>query len=217
MTLPSSGAISLGQISEETSSAATFPPSYGYTPNLNDPQIRTLAGSSSYSSGSTISFSQLYGANGNPDFNLSISAGASRNTQFFSEYDLLGYGFAVMGFSSVAIFGGTFGALGQTTWKGTTIRSVWQFNAGWGLTLSINGSFANNGWTYMYLNGASGQKTYNRSSATYSYSVGSNGGTGTTSWSWPATGTSPPYTQLVVPGQYNTAWFGYVQGNLSFA
>ena len=34
----------------------------------------------------------------------------------------------------------------------------------------------------MYLNGASGQKTYNRSSATYSYNVGSNGGTGTTFW-----------------------------------
>lgn len=218
MTLPSSGAISLGQISEETSTSATNPPSNNYAPNLNDPQIRTLAGSSSYSSGSTISFNQLYGANGNPDFNLSISASASRNTQFFSEYQGYGYGLASMGYNSSGGFGGSpFGALGQTTWKGTTIRSVWQFNAGWRLVLSVNGSFANNGWTYMYLNGASGAKTYNRSSATYTYNVGSNGGTGTTTWEWPATGTSPSYTQLVVPGQYNTAWFGYVQGNLSFA
>tara|TARA_B100000003_G_scaffold48787_1_gene42758 strand:+ start:174 stop:827 length:654 start_codon:yes stop_codon:yes gene_type:complete len=217
MTLPSSGAISLGQISEETSTVATNPPSFGYSPNLNDPQIRTLAGSSSYSSGSTISFNQLYGANGNPDFNLSISASASRNTQFYSEYEGLGYGLALMGFSSVALFGATFGALGQASWKGTTIRYIYQFNAGWELTLSVNGSFANNGWSTMTINGASGLKTYNRSSATYSYSVGSNGGTGNTTWTWPATGTSPAYTQLVVPGQYNTAWFGYVQGTVSFA
>ena len=226
MTLPSSGAISLGEISAECSSSATNPPPitssdplvYQYSPSLNDGQIRTLAGSSSYSSGSTISFSQLYGANGNPDFNLSISASASRNTVFYSEYKGYGYGLASLGYNSAGGFGGSsFGALGGPSWKGTTIRSIWQFNAGWGLTLSVIGSFANNGWTYMYLNGASGNLTYNRSSATYAYSVGSNGSTGTTSWSWPATGTSPPYTQMVVPGPYNTAWIGYRNGNVSFA
>lgn len=218
MTLPSSGPISLSQIHQEVSSSVTtYPTSYGYAPNLNDPQIRTLAGSSSYSSGSTISFNQLYGANGNPDFNLSISASASRNTVFYSEYQSYGYGLASLGFNSVGSFGSPFGALGGPSWKGTTIRSIWQFNAGWSLTLSVSGSFANNGWTYMYLNGASGNLTYTRSSATYSYGVGSNGQVGTTTWTWPATGTSPPYTQMVVPGPYNTAWIGYRTGNVSFA
>ena len=221
MALPSSGPISIGEIWAETASSRNNPPSSIYSQgtgymamfvnlvNLNDASCRNLAGSSTQNT--QISLSDWYGKDATPDFNLGISA--SKGAQFYSAYSLFGYGMATLGYSTT----GGYGGLSNTSWKGTTIRSIWQFNAGWGLTLSVIGSFANNGWTYMYLNGASGNLTYNRSSATYAYSVGSNGSTGTTSWSWPATGTSPPYTQMVVPGPYNTAWIGYRNGNVSFA
>lgn len=227
MALPSSGPISIGEIWAETASSRNNPPSSIYSQgtgymalfvnlvNLNDAGCRRLA--NSLSQNTQISLSDWYGKNGSPDFNLGISA--SKGAQFYSAYDHFAYGIASLGYSTT----GGYGGLSNTSWKGTTIRSITQGNTSWQLSLSVEGPFANNGWTSITINGASGSVTLQRSQATHSYSVGGilSGQNGTTSWFWappfPGVSTSPPYNNQIVPGPKNTAWSGNRTGTISIS
>lgn len=226
MALPSSGAISFGEMWSECSSSRSNPPSSIYggsdnpllaqfvnTANMSDSRLRNLAGSSSTTS--SISFSDFYGKNGQPDFNLGTSA--SKTTTFASQYDGLGYGLAYLGYSTSL----SIGALANTSWKGETITAIYQFNAGWTLNFSITGNYANNGFSSITISGSGRSTTLNQSNATHSYDVGPIGSSGTTSWFWaaphPGAPTTYTYQQQIVPGPYNTAWYGYQNGSVSFA
>jgi len=227
MALPSSGPISIGEIWAETATSRNNPPSSIYSDpnqlggqflnmvNMNDNSSRKLAGYSTLNT--QISLSNWYGKDGTPDFNLGTSA--SKSTTFYSEYDLFGYGIASLGYST----SGGYGSLANSSWKGTTITSITQNNINWGLTLTIEGPFANNGWTSITINGASGNVTLQRSQATHSYSTGGifAGQAGVTTWSWsppyPGVSTSPPYNNQIVPGPKNTAWSGNRTGSISIS
>ena len=228
MALPSSGPISFGEMWSECSSQRNNPPSSIYsqgisgsygaqfinTANMSDSRLRNLAGFSSTTS--TISFSDFYGKNGQPDFNLGISA--SKTTSFASEYDALAYGMAYLGYSASL---GPIGALGNTSWKGETIRTISQLNAGWTLSFRITGNYANNGFSSLTISGSGRTTTLNRSNASHSYDVGEIGSSGSTRWMWlaphPGAPTQYTYQQQIVPGPYNTAWYGYQNGNITLA
>lgn len=227
MALPSSGPISIGEIWTETATSRNNPPSYIYSDpnifggaflnkvNLNDASSRRLAGS--LSQNTQISLSDWHGKDGTPDFNLGTSA--SKTATFYSAYDLAGFGFAFLGYSA----SGGYGGLSNTSWKGTTITRISQANTLWQLSLSVEGPFANNGWTSITINGASGSVTLQRSQATHSYSVGGilSGQNGSTTWVWstpfPGVSTSPPYNNQIVPGPKNTAWSGNRTGSISIS
>ena len=227
MALPSSGPISIGEIWAETASSRNNPPSSIYSQgtgylyqfvnlvNLNDAGCRRLA--NSLSQNTQISLSDWYGKDATPDFNLGISA--SKGTQFYSAYSPFAYGIATLGYST----SGGYGGLGNSSWKGTTITSMTQSNIGWQFGFTVEGPFANNGWTSITVNGASGAVTLQRSQAAHSYSVGGiyAGQNGSTTWIWsvpfPGVSTTPNYNNQIVPGPKNTAWSGNRTGTISIS
>ena len=226
MALPSSGPISIGEIWAETATSRNNPPNSLYSDpsfyggmflnlvNLNDASSRRLAGSSTQNT--QISLSDWYGKDATPDFNLGTSA--SKGTQFYCAYEPFAYGIATYGYST----SGGYGGLGNTSWKGTTIKSMTQGNVSWDFGFTIEGTYANNGWTSITVNGASGAVTLQRSQATHTYSVGGlTGSAGSTSWRWlppyPGVSTSPPYNNQIVPGPKNTAWIGNKTGSISIS
>lgn len=228
MALPSSGPISFGEMWSECSSQRNNPPSSIYsqgisgsygaqfinTANMSDSRLRNLAGFSSTTS--TISFSDFYGKNGQPDFNLGTSA--SKTTSFASQYYSLQFGLSYLGYASYVPLGG----LGNTSWKGETITGIYQFNAGWTLNFTITGNYANNGFSSLTINAGTGRvTTLNRSNAVHAYDVGQIGSSGTTSWFWtaphPGAPTQYDYQQQIVPGPYNTAWYGNQNGSVTLA
>ena len=227
MALPSSGPISIGEIWAETASSRNNPPNSYYSDpnffggqfvnlvNLNDASSRRLAGSSTQNT--QISLSDWHGKDATPNFNLGISA--SKSTTFYSYYNLFGYGIATLGWSTGT---GGGGGLANTSWKGTTITSLPQYNITWEFVLRVEGTYANNGWTSITVNGASGNVTLQRSQATHAYGVGGlTGSAGFTTWTWappyPGVSTSPSYNNQIVPGPKNTAWSGNRTGSISIS
>ena len=168
MTLASSGTLSIGGSTANRSINLELGRSATATSNLNETDLRTLAGVAS----GTISISDFYGKSASLDVQtVTIGLYTSKGGAWY------GYGIA-----GGAISDGTFNPKG-----GASITRFEWASGGASLSFVLSGSHTNAGWTQVRIvnSGAGTDLTFTRASASYN-----NNGTAT-QWVW--SGVSNPF------------------------
>lgn len=168
MTLASSGTLSIGGSTANRSINLELGRSATATSNLNETDLRTLAGVAS----GTISISDFYGKSASLDVQtVTIGLYTSKSGAFY------GYGLA-----GGSISDGTFNPKG-----GASITRFEWSSGGASLSFVLSGSHTNAGWTQVRIvnSGAGTDLTFTRASASYN-----NNGTAT-QWVW--SGVSNPF------------------------
>lgn len=167
MTLASSGTLSIGGSTANRSINLELGRSATATSNLNETDLRTLAGVAS----GTISISDFYGKSASLDVQtVTIGLYTSKGGAWY------GYGIA-----GGAISDGTFNPKG-----GASITRFEWASGGASLSFVLSGSHTNAGWTQVRIvNSGAGTLTFTRASASYN-----NNGTAT-QWVW--SGVSNPF------------------------
>jgi hypothetical protein len=164
MTLASSGTLSIGGSTANRSINLELGRSATATSNLNETDLRTLAGVAS----GTISISDFYGKSASLDVQtVTVGVYVAKATTYY------GYGLA-----GGSISDGTFNPKG-----GASITRLEWISTGT-LSFSLSGSYTNADWTTVEFTGGGGTYSFNRTAASYT-----NNGTATT-WNW-STGTNP--------------------------
>lgn len=164
MTLASSGTLSIGGSTANRSINLELGRSATATSNLNETDLRTLAGVAS----GTISISDFYGTSAALDVQtVTVGVYVAKATTYY------GYGLA-----GGSISDGTFNPK-----SGASITRLEWISTGT-LSFSLSGSYTNADWTTVEFTGGGGTYSFNRTAASYT-----NNGTATT-WNW-STGTNP--------------------------
>jgi len=164
MTLASSGTLSIGGSTANRSINLELGRSATATSNLNETDLRTLAGVAS----GTISISDFYGKSASLDVQtVTVGVYVAKATTYY------GYGLA-----GGSISDGTFNPK-----SGASITRLEWISTGT-LSFSLSGSYTNADWTTVEFTGGGGTYSFNRTAASYT-----NNGYATT-WNW-STGTNP--------------------------
>jgi hypothetical protein len=164
MTLASSGTLSIGGSTANRSINLELGRSATATSNLNETDLRTLAGVAS----GTISISDFYGKSASLDVQtVTVGVYVAKATTYY------GYGLA-----GGSISDGTFNPK-----SGASITRLEWVSTGT-LSFSLSGSYTNADWTTVEFTGGGGTYSFNRTAASYT-----NNGYATT-WNW-STGTNP--------------------------
>jgi hypothetical protein len=169
MALASSGTLSIGGSTANRSINLELGRSATATSNLNETDLRTLAGVAS----GTISISDFYGASAALDVQtVTVGLYTSKSGAYY------GYGLA-----GGSISDGTFNPKG-----GASITRFEWASGGASLYFVLSGSHTNAGWTQVRIvSNLSTDYTFTRASASY------NSNTNATQWVWSSTGSPFPY------------------------